>query len=184
MIQPSIERPRFWVDTRLAFERAIQIMTTHVDPRGIWNFYEAKGYKVNTLGDIASVPYTLREYRVTLLRGRYRAYILGEMGISQLAGPLSPAVGIPILAWILLLWGVQMGWAYAVDMRDPAVQAMLASIIAEDLERVVFGRPGCRRWRGTTVLRLFLLGWGQELAWADEVMAHVRRVFRRTRLSI
>lgn len=182
MIQQPAMRYRIFTDSQPLLERAARFMAMRADTARIWSFYRAQGYVVHTLEDVAAVPYAVREHKVSLLRAHYRACILGEMATGQLAGPLSPAVGVPLLALILLDWGVKMGWGYGVDMHQSKAQTLLAAIVSADLAAEITGAGG--KSPAQMALRLLLMGWGQELWWADRVMAHVRRTFRTAPLSL
>ncbi len=182
MIQHPAMRHGIFTDSWPLLERVARFMATRADTARIWSFYRAQGYAVHSLEDVAAVPYAVREHKVSLLRAHYRACIVGEMATGQLAGPLSPAVGVPLLVLILLDWGSQMGWAYGVDMHQSKAQALLAAIVSGDLASEITGAG--RKSPAQMALRLLFMGWGQELWWADRVMAHVRRAFRPAPLSL
>ncbi len=149
------------------------------DPDVLWDFYTRHGYPVRNAADVRKVPRTLQEYQVSLLRRRYRPWIVGEMAIASLAGPASPLPGAVLLGIILLQWGAAVGWAYGIDMHAQKHQKDLVKIVEREMAAVIFGDkrgvPACL----LATVRVGLMGWGQELGWADRIIARVRTAYRR-----
>lgn len=151
-------------------------------PRRLWQFYQDAGYCVDRPQDVRLVPLVLREERVSRLRKIFRLYIFAEMGVSTVMGPAAPFIGLPLLAMILLKWSIDIGWCYGLDMREKNIQHEVGRIFTHRFSQVVWrrGHEGltCRRL-ATTATRLLLMGWGQELKWADQITGKIRNELRR-----
>ncbi len=152
-------------------------------PIGLWQFYREAGYRVECYHNVLTLPKTLREERVSRLRSTFRLGIFLEMGVSTVSGPLAPFIGLPLLAMILLKWTIDIGWCYGLDMRDPRTQREVGYVFLNDFNQIVFEKDSENvMWKrlGTTFAQLLLMGWGQELKWADQIMAKIRGELRDT----
>ncbi|WP_053960169.1 hypothetical protein [Sulfobacillus thermosulfidooxidans] len=152
-------------------------------PQELWKFYEQAGYPVKHVEDVRCIPLTLREACASHLRQHYRWCITAEMGMSTLSGPLAPVIGIPILTVILFKWSIDMGWIYGHDLERLSIQKWIAARVIRHVNQVIWeGQSSLRPWswqRGVRIAgHLLLMGWGQELKWADKVMAKIRSELR------
>lgn len=167
----------------------IKILDT-ADPERIFALYRKEGHSVRQLADVRHLPFSVVEYQVSLQRRMWRRWIWSEMGLGLMAGPLGPVVVVSGLAFILTRWGIEMGYAYGLDMRDSQRLQTLREIIGRGLSDSVKGshnRPHCRKL-GCRIKHIsgqgFLLFLGPDLIWADDIMAKIRRQWRRESLTI
>ena len=152
-------------------------------PERLWQFYRDAGYPVECYHDVQALPQALREEKVSRLRGPCRLCVIAEMGISTVTGPLAPLVGLPLLAVILLKWTVDAGWCYGLDMRNQHTQRDISRLFMNHFNQVIWPKnPEALVWRrvSRTVGQLLLMGWGQELKWADQIIAKIRGELRET----
>ena len=160
----------------------VQILVAKSRPQRIWQFYPKTGYHLANARAIRSLPLIMREECVSRLRRRYRLRIIGEMGLSTVSGPLAPVIGLPLLAMILLQWSVDMAWAYGLEMNQKAAQRWLGHRVMAEFRRAIWQAEESNRapWQRSLCLAgsLLFMGWGQELQWADRVMAKTRSAIR------
>ncbi|WP_020375679.1 hypothetical protein [Sulfobacillus thermosulfidooxidans] len=164
-------------------DKIVATVVARSRPYDLWNFYEQAGYSVAHVDDVLCIPLTLREMCASQMRQHYRWCITAEMGVSTLSGPLAPVIGIPLLTGILLRWSIDMGWIYGLDMARRSNQKWVATQVIRHMNQVIWeGQSPLRSWswqRGVSIAgHLLLMGWGQELTWADKVMAKIRSELR------
>lgn len=151
------------------------------DPhRRVWGWYADHGYTITTPQDIDTMPVRMVEERVSRLRQDWRRWIWGESALSWFLGPAGIVVGGPVLAFVLLAWSIDVGWAYGQNMDDPQTLEQLQSHVSQRLGEVLGVPARClpvsrwARFAGTVIL----WGFGPEIHAADIVMAEIRREFR------
>lgn len=147
----------------------------------VWRQYRRHGYGVNGWADVGAVPAPLKEAVASSLRKPWRCWLFAEMAVSAAAGPAGNLISLASVVFVLAAWSVEMGYAYGLDMTDPQRQDRLRAIIGRGMSRMILGERGqTAGWQrvGRGVSQVFLLGFGQDLLWADRIMAHVRQIWR------
>lgn len=152
-------------------------LTAHASPAKTYRWYRERGFAVWGPQDVRGLPSSLVEERVSRLRARWRGWLIGEMVTAFAMGPFGLVLSGPSLPIILLAWGIEMGFAYGVNVEDAVPQEALRGVVGEGLMKIFGLCPGQSRARGLG--RVLLLGLGQDLVWADDVMAGVRQLWAR-----
>ncbi len=95
-------------------------------------------------------------------------------------GPLGLGLTVSGLSMVCLNWGIQLGWAYGIRMDSSDEQDTLRLLVANGLRDTMGLNLDRSGWRKMTSMgiNVVLLGFGQDLAWADKVMGVVRHRWR------
>lgn len=164
-----------------AAQAVVRWLTESDSAERVLEWYRQAGFAVNSLDDVAGLPASVVEERVSRLRGHWRRWLYGESLATALMGPFGPVAGMPFLGLVVWAWSIQMGFAYGVDVSDPLRQDDLRRILYQHLGRAL-GLPIEARGRHGALIRLaataLFWGFGVELRAADAVMAHIRTLYR------
>lgn len=174
-------RPRCYVP--LADRAGQRLMAQGVKwarPRRVWCWFQQAGYRAGQAAD--GIPMAVRDRVASRLRRRWRRWLTAEVVLASASGPAATAVAVACLTIVLTAWGVEMAAAYGLDGHDDGRLGRLREILGEGLTQRLTGadRPSRNGWRraGRTATAWVLAGWGQEMLWADDIMAQVRRQWR------
>ena len=151
-----------------------------VHPQWIYASYRKLGFRVYSPKTVGRVPTLVVEGLVSGLRKKWRRYLFVEAVAGVAAGPAGILLNVTGLLQICLLWGLEMGWAYGLNMDDPAIQTQLKLIVIQGLAKCLGFTDSWQGWRSLPRLAIqaALLGLGQDMAWADRIMASVRHYCR------
>ncbi|MCL4351196.1 MAG: hypothetical protein M1318_00890 [Firmicutes bacterium] len=171
-----------WCRARLNIWGATWVRTVghFAHPQWIYASYRKLGFGVYTPKTVGRVPNMVVEGLVSRLRQKWRRYLFAEAVAGVVAGPAGILVNVTGLLQICLLWGLEMGWAYGLNMDDAAVQTQLRLMVIRGLAECLGVSDGWQGWRSLPRLAIqtALLGLGQDMAWADRIMARVRHYYR------
>ncbi|PSR20966.1 MAG: hypothetical protein C7B45_12785 [Sulfobacillus acidophilus] len=161
-------------------QRLLQCLTDGGVGSRSWRWYRDHGYPVRSACDVERVPRELVEECVSRLRRDWRRWIWGESVCSWFLGPAGIVIGGPAMAFVLMAWSIEMGWAYGENMDDPDKLDYLRRVVpARLLTALGFPRHllPLTQW-AQFVATIVLWGFGPEVHAADVVMAAMRTEFR------
>lgn len=159
---------------------AVACMARHSHPEKAFREYRRLGFDVHQYSEVARVPSSVVEALASQLRLPWRRWLYAEALAGAAVGPLGLGLTLSGLSLVCLNWGIQMGWAYGINMDAAAEQDTLRRLIAQGLHQAMGlqnDRKGLSKL-GPMAVNLILLGLGQDLSWADHVMATVRHHWR------
>lgn len=165
-------------------DRGLRHALRSVRPDRVLSWYRSRGYPVGSPSDVTQVSPAVIEERVSRLRQRWRKRLWTEIAVATVAGPLGILITVPALTWICFAWGIEMGVAYGLNMSDPKLLGWMRTAVGRNLSRLFGGGSSaaplnCPRRVFNLTVNGLLLGLGQDLAWADIIMADIREHWRR-----
>lgn len=159
---------------------AVACMVRYSHPERAFREYRRLGFDVYRYSEVALVPSPVVEAFASQLRVPWRRWLYAEALAGAAVGPLGLGLTLSGLSLVCLNWGIQMGWAYGINMDLAVAQETLRRVIARGLHRAM-GLQNGREGLSSLVpmaINLVLLGLGQDLSWADQVMGTVRHQWR------
>lgn len=157
------------------------LMVRYSHPEKIWTAYRQQGFDVYRCAEVALMPTASVESKVSQLRAHWRHWLYLEALAGAALGPLGIGLTLSGLSMICLNWGIQMGWAYGINMESSREQDELRLLVAHGLRDAMGlnGKDPSGLRKITAIgLNVALLSLGQDLSWADKVMATIRHHWR------
>lgn len=158
----------------------VACMVRYSHPDRAFREYRRLGFEVYRCSEVARVPSAVVEAMASQLRIPWRRWLYAEALAGAAVGPLGLGLTLSGISLVCLNWGIQMGWAYGINMDAVAEQDTLRRLIAQGLQQAMGlqnDRKGLSKL-GPLAVNLVLLGLGQDLSWADHVMGTVRHHWR------